>query len=151
MARLGPEMAQIMYEIVKLSLIMRYLPKKARWGTRLPTPKPSGDPADTRPLAILHDLYCFLSAVVGKRMYKALEKANLFLPETLAFRQGMGTDDITIVIKATKEDAVESGELLGQVNEDEEKFFDRVLAELQGLSVPLCAIDWMPQPRIPGI
>jgi hypothetical protein len=35
-----------------------------------------------------------------------------------------GTNDITHFIKATKEDAIETGTLLAISNEDQEKFFD---------------------------
>jgi hypothetical protein len=63
MARFGTKWAQLMYDVIKASLVMRYTPDRFRAGMRIPIPKPT--PGETRPLTLLHDAYCFISSSVG--------------------------------------------------------------------------------------
>ena len=64
MARLGKKWAEVMYSIIKASLLMRYTPARFRPGTRIPIPKST--PGETRPLTLLHDAYCFISSAIGE-------------------------------------------------------------------------------------
>jgi hypothetical protein len=52
MACFGMKWAQLMYDIIKASLIMGYTPDRFWVGTRIPIPKPT--PGETRPLTLLH-------------------------------------------------------------------------------------------------
>jgi hypothetical protein len=63
---------------------------------------------------------------VGSAMQQALEDTHSIPDETVAFRKGKGCDGINHLIIAMKEDAIESGEMIILLLEDEEKFFDRI-------------------------
>jgi len=127
--RLHKPWGKVMYKIIEMSLVTRYIPRRFKPGSRIPTPKPT--PGETRPLTILQDCFCFESSAVGGRLQEALDKTGVVPDEAVAFRKGKGCDDITHLIIGLKHDAVESSQPIAFVFEDEEKFYDRVIAELQ--------------------
>ena len=80
MARLGPDWAQIMLDIIALSLVMRYILTGFHPVTCIPIPKGSSsqatstskpDELNTRPISVVHDGFGFISAEIGKRMMNA--------------------------------------------------------------------------------
>ena len=133
--RMGTEWATTMYEIIQLALVQRYIPACFRPCTRIPIPKST--PGETRPLMLLHDAFTFMSSAVGERMAKAMAKENVIIPETITFQKGKASDDITQMITAIKEDANENDNMVAIIYEDEEKFYDRVTAQLQGIACKL--------------
>ena len=84
------------------------------------------------------DINAFLIGLISAKLEEGLERSGALPPETIAYRPGHGTDDITITVMATREDALELGTLLVIIEEDEEKFFDRVSLELQLLALRRC-------------
>ena len=96
-----------MLDILKVTLLTRHMPRTIKELTRLPIPKST--PGETRPLAICHDAFCFLSAIVAHHLQEGFEQANMTIPETVAFVKGHGCDDITETEIGLREDATEPG------------------------------------------
>ena len=134
--RLHAELGDTMVILCRLMLVLRHIPSELKRITRLPIPKP--EPGATRPLALLHDINAFLIAMVSEKLGQGLEATGAIPRETIAYRAGHGTDDITLAVMAIREDALESKTLTAIIEEDEEKFFDRVVLELQLLALIKC-------------
>ena len=127
--RMPKKWGQAMYKALLLALILRFIPRGFKPGDRTPIPK--SIPGESRPLTTLHDCFCILSSEIGQRLLAGLEKTLAIPDEAIAFRKGKGCDDITHLIIGLKQDAIESMQMIAFNFEDEEKFYDRVLAELQ--------------------
>ena len=127
--RLPKEWTETLISLIELILINRTMPKYIKQCTRIPIPKKVI--GETRPLAICHDIFCYLSGVVGNNLQTAMNKSNKNIKETVAFQKGKGCDDITHLIAGIREEALEHDRRLMMLFEDEEKFYDRTSLELQ--------------------
>jgi len=67
--------------------------------------------------------------IAAKYTSEALEKANIFHPGIAAYQKDKGFQTLIGVELSFREDCVESGVPACQINEDEEKFFDRICLE----------------------
>ena len=114
-------------------LTARIAPKVVKKLTRLPLPKKGI--GQTRPISLVHDIWGFINTIIYDDLSEALERAKCFDDDILAYRKGRSAIDPMITIIALLEECYVSGELIGFVSEDEEKYFDRVTHVLQVLSM----------------
>ena len=103
-------------------------PSKILESTRVPIPK--GDQGDSHPITILNDLYCFILGLQAKRVSSACEKLGIIPNDVQTYRTGMSTNHISIPSLCMTEDALESSNISAKVNEDEQKFFDRISLDI---------------------
>ena len=93
-------------------------------------------PGQTRPIPLIDDIYSFLCTIVAKYMSNALERTGLesYLK---AYRKNKSTSDISITEACMKEDAEEAGTSFLRLEQDEQKFFDRISLAMQ-LAAMIC-------------
>lgn len=127
--RLPIKWQQLTWRIIQSILITRLPPKEIKKFTRVPIPKTA--PGETRPLAIINDIYCYVCFSISKPFTTALEKLNILFEEIHAYREEHGCDLITLLQAVLKEDALQNNKCYVCIDEDEEKFFDRISLELQ--------------------
>ena len=127
--RFGCRWQQCLYDISKLILLMRYIPRKLKAIARFPIPKP-GRVNEYRPISLCNDLYCFINAVSTLHSSRGIEKANILHDGITAYIKGKGCSTLVGVEQGLREDCVESGIPTSQTDEDEEKFFDRIPVEI---------------------
>ena len=107
-------------------LASRCPPQNIKTMTRIPIPKPD-KPDQTRPISI----FSFLTDQVSKYLSDGVKATGKLGPEITAYRKNKSVNDITLDQRCTIEGALEFECLLGIIEEDEEKFFDKVTVELQ--------------------
>lgn len=117
------------WRIIKIILITRLPTLSIKEFTRVPIPKNA--PGETRPLAITHDLYCYICGALAKPFTDAVEKLKILYDELHAYRKDHSCDLITILQATIKEDALQHGKTYIKLDEDEERFFDRVTLDMQ--------------------
>ena len=127
--RFGRRWQQCLYDITKLILMMRYIPRKLKNIARFPIPKP-GRVNEYRPISLCNDLYCFINAVSTLHSSRGIEKANILHEGITAYVKGKGCSTLVGVEQGLREDCIESGIPTSQTDEDEEKFFDRIPVEI---------------------
>jgi len=93
--------------------------------SRFPIPK-TGKANEYRPISLCHDLYCFLNGIITTYSSAGIEKANILHVGITAFRKGKGCHSLVTVEQSFREDCLEGNYPTVQLDEDEEKFFDRV-------------------------
>ena len=123
--RFGPRWRKALMHIAKLILIMRYVPADLKKMARFPIPKP-GRKNEYRPISLCHDLYCFISGICNKYSSAGIEKANFLQDSITAYRPGRGCSSLLTVEQSFREDCREHDSPVIQIDEDEEKFFDRI-------------------------
>jgi len=127
--RFGPRWQKALMNIAKLILIMRYVPSDLKRMARFPIPKP-GRKNEYRPISLCHDLYCFISGICNKYSSAGIEKANFLQDSITAYRPGKGCGSLVTVEQCFREDCKEHDSPVVQIDEDEEKFFDRIPVEI---------------------
>ena len=120
---------QLLLKIVKLILIMRYIPASLKKMARFPIPKP-GRHNEYRPISLCHDLYCYIMGVVTSYSSAAIAKAGILHGGLTAYQKGKGCANLVTTELCFREDCVESHVPSVQIDEDEEKFFDRIPVEV---------------------
>jgi len=135
--RFGKRWRNALFNLIKLILIMRYVPPDIKKISRFPIPKP-GKTGEYRPISLCHDIYCFLNAVSTAITSKAIEKAGILHEGIASYREGMGCMNLVGVEQAFREDCLESGRPAAQIDEDEEKFFDRIPLEIILAAMRIC-------------
>jgi len=130
LARLPPVWAQTALRIIEHTLIHRILPQRAKQIQRIPIPKPDSL-TDRRPISLLDTLEAYVSHHIAKALSTKFETAKVLHPMICAYRKGKAADDLTLAHAAAIENAHQhQHKLLGQLADDEEKFFDRITTEL---------------------
>jgi len=120
---------ELTWKIIKLILITRYMPHEFKKIARIPIPKP-GVINEYRPISLCHDLYCFINGIMAEITAKAIEDAG-FIPDGVsAYREGKGCAMLVATEMSVREDCIESNIPSCRLDEDEEKFFDRISLEL---------------------
>ena len=137
LGRFGKRWRNVMYDLVKLMLIMRYVPPDLKKISRFPIPKP-GRVGEYRPISLCHDMYCFLNGIVTVVSSQGIEKAKILHDGLTSYRPGMGCTTLVGVEQAFREDCVQSGIPSAQIDEDEEKFFDRIPLEIILAAMRVC-------------
>jgi len=137
LGRFGERWRQILFNISKLMLVMRYVPPELKVISRFPIPKP-GKSGEYRPISLCHDLYCFLNGICTEKTSKGIELANILHDMITSYRKGKGCTNLVSLEQAFREDCIESGLPASQVDEDEEKFFDRISTEMILAAMRVC-------------
>ncbi|KAL7539688.1 hypothetical protein ACHAXR_011399, partial [Thalassiosira sp. AJA248-18] len=112
-------------------LAMRTAPKIVKELTRCPIPKGADKPGETRPLSLVHDAWAFINTVIYGDLARAVERSNILDNDTYAYRKGKSAIDAVIPITMMLEECYVCGEMVGLQDEDEEKYFDRILHPVQ--------------------
>jgi len=120
---------RLLLQIVKLILIMRYVPSILKRMARFPIPKP-GRQNEYRPISLCHDLYCYIMSVVTSYSSAAIERAGILHEGITAYQKGKGCSNLVTTELCFREDCLENSVPSVQIDEDEEKFFDRIPVEI---------------------
>ena len=118
-----------LFKLIELMLVIRFVPNCLKTISRHPIPKP-GKVNETRPISLCHDIFCFVNGIMAKYLTNATEKAEILHPGVTAYRPELGCSSLVATELCFKEDVAESGLPACQLDEDEEKFFDRVEKEI---------------------
>jgi len=127
--RFAPRWRLLLFKIIKLILTMRYIPPALRKMARFPIPKP-GKHNEYRPISLCHDLYCYIMGIVTSYSSAAIEKAKILHDGLTAYQKGKGCANLVTTELSFREDCLESHAPAVQIDEDEEKFFDRIPVEI---------------------
>jgi len=127
--RFGSRWHYCLLHIIKLILIMRYVPNSLKSVARFPIPK-SGRINEYRPISLCHDIYCFVNAISTTYSSRGILAANILHEGIGAYIKGRGCSNLVSIEQAIREDCIESGIPSSQTDEDEEKFFDRIPVEI---------------------
>jgi len=137
LGRFGKRWQGVLFQLLKLMLIMRYIPPDLKKISRFPIPKP-GRVGEYRPISLCHDMYCFLNGIITTITSKGIEDAKILHEGLTSYRPGMGCVTLVGVEQAFREDCIQSGIPSTQIDEDEEKFFDRIPLEIILASMRVC-------------
>ena len=129
LGRFGKRWGDTLLDIVKLILIMRFIPPELRKMARFPIPKP-GKSNEYRPISLCNDIYCYINAVSTSYSSQGIENAGLLHDGMYAYRKGRGCSSLVATELCFREDCNEHNLPVLQLDEDEEKFFDRVPVEI---------------------
>jgi len=129
LGRFGSKWRNLFWKIIKLMLIMRYIPNDLKKIARYPIPKP-GKRNEYRPISLCNDVYCFLNGIITEITSAAIEKVMLLHKGITSYRQGKSCATLVTVEQCFREDCIEKNLPTVQIDEDEEKFFDRVCLEI---------------------
>jgi len=110
--------------------MMRIAPVVVKELSRCPIPK-AGKPGESRPLSLVHDAWAFINFIIHDDLSIAVEKAGLLDKDMIGYRPGMGAMDAMVPIICMLEECFVAGKMVGLLDEDEEKYFDRILHKLQ--------------------
>jgi len=127
--RMGRRWQLQLLKIIKLILVMRYVPESLKRIARFPIPKP-GKTNEYRPISLCNDLYCFLNGVITKYSSAGIERARILHEGIVAYRRGRGCHSLVTIEQCFREDCVSGPWPAVQIDEDEEKFFDRIPVEI---------------------
>jgi len=127
--RFGRRWRRFLCKMIKTMLVMRYIPYTMKKIARYPIPKP-GKINEYRPISLCNDLYCFLNSIITAKTSRAIEKAKLLHSGIASYRRGKSCATLVTVEQSFREDCIEGNLPAVQLDEDEEKFFDRVCLEI---------------------
>ena len=125
LGRFGRRWQRQLLNIIKLILIMRYVPSSLKKIARFPIPKP-GKTGEYRPISLCNDLYCFLNGIITTYTSAGIERARILHDGLVAYRVGKGCHSLVTIEQCFREDCVAGRWPAVQLDEDEEKFFDRI-------------------------
>jgi hypothetical protein len=130
LARLHKDWATLYHKLVNLCLICRIIPKQTKIMARIPIPKPGS--VDRRPISVMHAIEAHLSTIVAYHLDKSLENTKALPRYITAYRKNKSCVDITLSHAAAIEDVIQHQHtIIGQLDEDFEKYFDRITLEMQ--------------------
>jgi len=127
--RFGQRWRKLLCKMVKIMLIMRYIPYEMKRIARYPIPKP-GKVNEYRPISLCNDLYCFLNSIITAKTSSAIERTKLLHNGITSYRRGKSCATLVAIEQSFREDCIENNLPSVQIDEDEEKFFDRVCLEI---------------------
>jgi len=129
LGRFDSRWRSILLKFIEIMLIMRYIPSDMKKIARYPIPKP-GKVNEYRPISLCDDLYCFLNGIITQITSNAIEKSKLLHEGITSYRRGKSCATLVTIEQCFREDCVEGNKPTVQIDEDEEKFFDRVCLEI---------------------
>jgi len=127
--RFGKRWRQLLCKLIKTMLIMRYIPHEMKKIARYPIPKP-GKLNEYRPISLCNDVYCFINSIITSKTSSAIEKAKLLHSGIASYWRGKSCATLVTIEQSFREDCIESNLPSVQLDEDEEKIFDRVCLEI---------------------
>ena len=116
--RMPFEWSRYWLRLINYILIARIAPKDVLELSRIPLPKPGL--GQSRPIALVHDVWAFIGAFIHDDLSEALERTKTFNDNIIAYRKGKNASDPLITIIALHEESFACGELVGFISEDEE-------------------------------
>ena len=136
LARLHPIWTDLLQSLTPIILATRILPNQLKTCGRVLIDKPHS--LDKRPISILHAYDSYLDTIVNKRLSSAVESLNVLDHTIAAYRKGKSVTDLTLAHILAVQDALRhNNAFLAQLDEDKEKYFDRLSPELQLLPLHL--------------
>jgi len=129
LGRFGKRWRLFLLRMIKIMLVMRYIPADMKRISRYPIPKP-GKTNEYRPISLCDDLYCFLNGIITSITSQAIERTGVLHEAIAAYRRGKSCATLVAVEASFREDCIESNRPAVQLDEDEEIFFDRVCLEI---------------------
>jgi len=129
LGRFGSRWRHLLWKLLKIMFIMRYIPNDLKKISRYPIPKP-GKLNEYRPISLCNDVYCFLNGIITGITSAAIEKVMLLHKGITSYRRGKSCATLVTVEQSFREDCIERNLPTVQLDEDEEKFFDRVCLEI---------------------
>jgi len=129
LGRFGERWRKALLDIIKLILITRFIPPELRQMARFPIPKP-GKQDEYRPISLCNDIYCYINAIITSYTSLGIERAGILHDGMCAYRKGRGCASLVTMELSFREDCAEHNLPVLQLDEDEEKFFDRVPVEI---------------------
>ena len=129
LGRFGQRWSKVLLDIIKLILITRYIPPELRQVARFPIPKP-GKQNEYRPISLCNDIYCYINAIITSYSSLGIERSGILHDGMCAYRKGKGCASLVAMELSFREDCAEHNLPVLQLDEDEEKFFDRVPVEI---------------------
>ena len=127
--RFGRRWRRFLCKLIKIMLVMRYIPYEIKKIARYPIPKP-GKINEYRPISLCNDLYCFLNSIITAKTSRAIEKTKLLHSGITSYRRGKSCATLVTVEQSFREDCIEGNLPAVQLDEDEEDFFDRICLEI---------------------
>jgi hypothetical protein len=141
LARIHPLWTDLLQSLTPIILATRILPNQLKTCGRVLIDKPHS--LDKRPISILHAYDSYLDTIVNKRLSSAVESLNILDHTIAAYRKGKSVTDLTLNHITAVQDALRhNNAFLAQLDEDKEKYFDRLSPELQLL--PLHILGFPP-------
>ena len=129
LGRFDSRWRNILLKFIEIMLIMRYIPADMKKIARYPIPKP-GKKNEYRPISLCDDLYCFINGIITQITSDAIEKSKLLHEGITSYRKGKSCATLVTIEQCFREDCIEGNQPTVQIDEDEEKFFDRVCLEI---------------------
>lgn len=134
LTRLHRDWAIQAHRLINLCLICRILPIDGKCMSRVPIPKPGT--TDRRPISLQHSFEAHLSNLVATHLTNGIETIGALPPHIYAYRKSKSCTDITLSHVAVLEDLKQYlHPHLAQLDEDFEKYFDRITHEIQCLAL----------------
>ena len=103
LGRFGTKWRQVFWKIIKIMLIMRYIPNDLKKIARYPIPKP-GKLNEYRPISLCNDVYCFLNGIITEITSAAIEKVMLLHKGITSYRRGKSCATLVTVEQCFRED-----------------------------------------------
>ncbi|GFH45018.1 hypothetical protein CTEN210_01492 [Chaetoceros tenuissimus] len=130
LARLHPCWMRALDKLTDLILITRILPRQIKTTGRVLIDKPNS--TDKRPISILHAYDSYIDNIVAQHLAQAVEDLNIYDDTIAAYRPGHSCADCTLNhLLAIQDTRARPGYYMCQLDEDKEKYFDRITTELQ--------------------
>ena len=131
-ARMHPDWLHALSRMIPIILTTRILPKSLKLTGRTLIDKPGT--TDKRPISVLQALDSFLDTTVNERLANAVDKTQVLDHTIAAYRKGRSCNDLSLNnIMAIQDTITHKHTTLAHIDEDKEKYFDRISTELQML------------------
>jgi hypothetical protein len=141
LARLHPTWMELLDQLTPLILATRIIPQRLKTTGRVLIDKPNS--TDKRPISLLHAYDSYLDNIVNSRLSPTVEALDILDSTIAAYRKGHSCTNLTLDHLIAIQDTLRHKEfILAQLDEDKEKYFDRLTMELQLL--PLHLMGFLP-------
>ena len=130
LARLHPTWLEFLDDLIPLILTTRLIPTTLKTTGRTLLDKPNT--TDKRPLSVVQALDAHLDSIVNSHFAETIERLQIFDHSIAAYHKGHSCTDLTLNhLLAIENTTTHRTQILAQIDEDKEKYFDRISKELQ--------------------
>ena len=105
--RLHTSWRQIIYKLIKIIFITRYMPARFKRMSRIPIPKP-GRPDESRPISLCDDVFCFVNDVMAHYTSQQMEQEKILPDGIPSYRKGKGCNLLVATGLSIREDSLDS-------------------------------------------